>query len=1130
MFAVAQELPEGTVTILFTDVVGSTELTNRLGDDVARQILGSCDDLVRRQIGRHRGQEVKGTGDGLMVAFTSARRAIACAVDIQEAMAARRQREPERGVAVKIGLNTGEVIREEADLFGAMVTAAARIADHASAGEILVSDAVRAVLGSATPVQLEDKGDVELRGFPDPWRLHAVRWEQETALPALFERTPFVGREEERSVLRRLLDEAIRGEGSLMMIGGEAGIGKTRLAEEAAAEARQRGFLTLVGHCYEMEGAPPYIPFVEALQAAARMASREALREDLGDAAPAVARLVPELHRTLPDIGPPLGLPPEEERHYVFNDVLEFLRRTAQREPIFLMLEDLHWADESTLLLLRHIAPCLSQMPALIVGTYRDVELDVDRPLAQALAELHRYRLAHRLSLGRLGQAEVSSMIEGLSGQEPPSGLVRVVWSAAEGTPFFVEELLRHLLAEGGVFDEEGRLRTDMRTEDLVVPEGVRLLAVGWLRRVSEETGRLLAEASILGSSFSLEVLQATAGMESDDLLDAIDEAERAHLVATSSSDGSDILLAFTHDLIRQALVDRLSLPRRQRLHLKVAETIERLGPPGGEEHVSSLAYHYRSAGGLADPGRVAAACRAAGDLALRMKAYPEAEAEYLAALGAGPQPRGLTTEERAAVLHKLGQVYRGQGRWDEAVASFDEAIDLWGGPDSGRAPADLFISKADALAFRPLPQLLEALDALAVARRSVGADKWLQCRITELEAQHFVQLRRYAEAEVAAEQAFALADEIDSNYLRARVLMASGLCHLFTLDVGRAVEEYSRVLEMGETTVHQRMASQSRCALALASVGRLDEAAERGSVAQQYFRCIPEPAAEPDAKYLVGELDPAEYGIACLPTVMVAVARGRFDEAFQLVEQCLEESGDPPSIGVMMSLLPMRVALCYYRGRLDDADELVRGFVASFSGGQARVPAVAHAYRGLLDAAGGADAGTVAETLAPVSMRFRPDVRSLPVHVLVAEIAVLTRHASLAAGRYEVLQELYRGGVLFTLPWVSLLPRLLGSIAILQEDWGEAERYLDQAAEVAQSAGAAPEVAFTQLELAELCANLPGEARRSAARAHLTEAESLLSELGIVACDRRLAGVERPLSGLQSARRRPEGLADEDT
>ncbi|GAG32160.1 unnamed protein product, partial [marine sediment metagenome] len=244
-------------------------------------------ELVRQQVARHRGQEVKHTGDGLMVAFTSARRAVACAVDIQRAIAGQNRRQPERAVRVRIGLNTGEVIREEEDLFGATVTAAARIANHANAGEILISETARGVLGAATTVQLEDQGEVQLKGFPQPMRIFGVPWEEEAAGPAalsLPERTPFVGRESERAALRRLLEQAARGQGALVMIAGEPGIGKTRLAEELLLEARQRGLLAWTGHCYEMKGAPPYIPFVEILETAARVVPPEALREALGDA------------------------------------------------------------------------------------------------------------------------------------------------------------------------------------------------------------------------------------------------------------------------------------------------------------------------------------------------------------------------------------------------------------------------------------------------------------------------------------------------------------------------------------------------------------------------------------------------------------------------------------------------------------------------------------------------------------------------------------------------------------------------------------------------------------------------------------------------------------------------------
>jgi class 3 adenylate cyclase len=255
---VAQELPEGTVTVLFTDVEGSTDLTTRRGDEAAQEILRAQRELVRQQVERHAGHEVKSLGDGFMVAFASARRAVACAVGIQRALEKHNRRQPpDEQVRVRIGLNTGEVIQEEADLFGEAVNAAARIASKAKGGQILVSEAVRAVLGRAKDVELVDRGRFRLKGFPERWRLFEVVWQEEAAAPALLERTPFVGREVEQAELRLYLDRAARGRSALVMIGGEPGVGKTRLADELAAQARQRGLLALTGHCYEMEGAPP---------------------------------------------------------------------------------------------------------------------------------------------------------------------------------------------------------------------------------------------------------------------------------------------------------------------------------------------------------------------------------------------------------------------------------------------------------------------------------------------------------------------------------------------------------------------------------------------------------------------------------------------------------------------------------------------------------------------------------------------------------------------------------------------------------------------------------------------------------------------------------------------------------
>ena len=218
-----------------------------------------------------------------MATFVSPRNAVACAIGMQRALAdGNRARPDDQQLQLRVGLNSGEAIREDGDLFGSTVDAAARICAKAAGGQILTSETVRGVVGATKDIQFADRGRFRLKGFPDRWRLLEVVWQQETLAaraPVLAERTPFVGREGERGELRRLLEQAIGGHGTLVMLGGEPGVGKTRLCEELMAEARQRNVTALMGRCYEMEGSPPYIPFVEILEAAARMFPQEALRD-----------------------------------------------------------------------------------------------------------------------------------------------------------------------------------------------------------------------------------------------------------------------------------------------------------------------------------------------------------------------------------------------------------------------------------------------------------------------------------------------------------------------------------------------------------------------------------------------------------------------------------------------------------------------------------------------------------------------------------------------------------------------------------------------------------------------------------------------------------------------------------
>ncbi len=790
------QLPEGTVTILFTDVEGSTALTRREGDERARVLLRVHEDLVRQQVKAHGGHEIKAMGDGFMVAFTSARGAVACAVGIQQALGEHDSGQPaDEQLRVRMGLNTGEVIQEEGDLFGETVNAAARIAAKAAGGQVLVSETVKAVLGRATDVKLADRGRFRLKGFPERWRLFEVVWQEQAAAvgPALVERTPFVGREAERAELRRLLVEASSGRGSLVMIGGEPGVGKTRLCEELMVEARQRDMTALLGRCYEMEGAPPYIPFVEMVEAAARMFPSDTLRTALGDSAPEVAKLIPELRRLFPEIPPPPEMPPEQERRYLFNGMREFIARSGRVQALLLILDDLHWADDSTMLLVEHIAQQVQEMPVLIIGTYRDVELDVARPLARALDELVRQRLAHDIIIKRLPEDVVAAMLRSLSGQKPPAPLVEAIYNETEGNAFFVEEVFKYLAEEGRLFGPSGKgFLSEFRIGELEVPRGVRLVIGKRLERVSEDCRRVLTTAAVIGRGFSFELLEALGEVEADALLDAVDEAERAHLIVGSVG-GPEARFSFAHELIRQTLVSGVSLPRRQRLHLRVAEAIERVYAADLEPHAADLAYHFHQAGSAADPEKTVRYLTLAGERALAAGAFEEALRHYENAIPLQPsgELRGL-----AGLFFKRGLARRSLGRWDDALADWRQALDAYEGLADGQA--------VGALSAEMVVQLLwgaRFLEAVEIVRRGlialgerVNADR---CRLLAYGGATFSFGGNYAAGEGMISQALLMAENLGDRRLLGEVLAYKALGHWAYIQFPEALETALRAAEL---------------------------------------------------------------------------------------------------------------------------------------------------------------------------------------------------------------------------------------------------------------------------------------------------------------------------------------------
>ncbi len=392
------------------------------------------------------------------------------------------------------------------------------------------------------------------------------------------------------------------------------------------------------------------------------------LTNTLGDAAPEVARLLPRLRRLFPTLPAPLDLPPEQERQYLFTCLSDVLARLAGERPTVVLLDDLQWADEPTLLFIEHLAPQLPRHPLLVLATYRDVE--VGRPLARTFEALHRRRLAQRVMLKGMAETETAEVVRILADQEPPSALVEALHAETEGNPFFLEEVFRDLVEEGQLFGDDGRFRSDIDLAARGIPEGVKLVIGRRLERLSDDARRLLVAAAVAGRVFSFRLLQTLAELDGDAVLDVVDEAEQAVLIRESVGAGE---FAFAHELIRQTLVAGLSSPRRHRAHLRAAQAMIQVWAGSVEEHAAEIAHHLAQAGDEADPKQLLTYSLLAGQRALDTSAFEEALAHLERAAGLEAVALPL---QRAELLLALGSAHSRLGHWDAALAAWQRSLE----------------------------------------------------------------------------------------------------------------------------------------------------------------------------------------------------------------------------------------------------------------------------------------------------------------------------------------------------------------------------------------------------------------------------------------------------------------------
>jgi tetratricopeptide (TPR) repeat protein len=474
-----------------------------------------------------------------------------------------------------------------------------------------------------------------------------------------------IGRNEELTEARELWRRAREGRGHAVLLSGEPGAGKTRLAREITIQAAVDGAVVLTGGCYEYEAATPYLPFVEAFRRWVREEkSDEKLRESLGDTAIQIAKLAPEIQTRLGPFPERQALGAHEERLLFFDAVAQVFSNIARRQSLLFYADDLHWADRGTLWLLGHLLRQLRDQRVLIVGAYRETELDRAHPLAKSLVDWNRERLITRIALRRFNESETGDQLSALLGENVSGEFAVAVHRETEGNPFFVEEVLKALIEKGSVRRENGRWRRcDM--EQLLIPQSVKEAIGSRLDRVSQNCNDVLRVCAILGKGFTFEELVAAAEQSEDILLDALDEATNAQLIAAGSGDS----FSFTHDKIREVLYEELNPIRRRRLHRHVAEGL-RQRCTKSQCAVEKLAHHYIQAGDYEQGLEYA---KQAAAEAVRVFAFDEAIAAYGRARDCA-ESLGLT-EEQLAQEEAIGKAFMLHGDTILAAEHFERAL-----------------------------------------------------------------------------------------------------------------------------------------------------------------------------------------------------------------------------------------------------------------------------------------------------------------------------------------------------------------------------------------------------------------------------------------------------------------------
>ena len=843
--------PVETVTVLFTDLVGSTELASRAGPERADELRIEHFGLLREAIAGAMGREVKNLGDGLMVVFASAAAAIECAVSMQQRIELRNRRADE-AFGIRIGIAMGDASLKDGDYFGSPVIEAARLCARAAGGQALLTDVTRVMVGRRGGHQFSPIGHLELKGLPEAVAVCELVWEPlpaaTPALPNPPELVPlpqtsvgghaadglesdgmpaeagyvlaeslgepsrtgaarvsserFVGRQDELT--------ALEDESGAVLIAGDAGVGKSRLVAELERRARANGKLVLIGECLELtDGELPYAPIVAGLRPVLR--DRHALEVLSVAERGELARLWPELG----PVGPEAGSDGDgSSQARVFALLLDLIMRLGNERPVVFIVEDLHWADRSTRDFLAFLVRAARGGRLFLVMTLRAEELHREHPLRAFVAELSRVRGVRRLELAPFTRDELASQVQGILGQRPPPELVDRLFERAEGNAFYTEELLA-------------------ASTGSELPSTLRDLLLVRIERLSDPARRVLAVAATAGRTVDERLLAAVGEVPEAMFAPALREALTQQVLVPRNGGGA---YAFRHALVREAVYRDLLASERTKLHAALARALVRRPELAatGIGVAGELAHHWYSAGELGPAFE--ASVRASAD-AERAFAFAETERHCQRALalwGRVPDPARMSGLDRPALLMRAARAAVRADHPDRATRLARQAlaeVDPAGEPVRV-ALIYMLLGRARFLS----ADHVGALEAYREAVRRVPSQPPSSERALVLagEAQALMLSGESVEAHARCEEALELAQATGDRLVQAHVHNTlAGLAWLAGDPVEHAATARRLAFELG--AVEEIGRSYANGSEALEFVGRTEEAialAEEGIAA----------------------------------------------------------------------------------------------------------------------------------------------------------------------------------------------------------------------------------------------------------------------------------------------------------